>query len=50
MNPERWQRVKELLNEALDREPDTRSAFLDANCHTDIELRREVESLLESYD
>src|SRR5688572_6130668 len=50
MNPEHWQKVKELLNEALDREPEERPAFLDNKCSDDIELRREVESLLESYE
>jgi hypothetical protein len=49
MNPERWQRVKEILNEALDRDPETRGAFLDEKCHADKELRGEVESLLQSY-
>lgn len=50
MNPDRWQRVKELLDAALDLEPDTRATFLDENCSSDSELRKEVESLLESFE
>ena len=49
MNPDRWQQVKELLGETLQRAPDERAAFLDAACGGDDSLRREVESLLTSY-
>ena len=50
MNPDRWQRVKELLNEALEREPEERAAFLEERCGTDSDLRSEVDSLLASYN
>jgi serine/threonine protein kinase/Tol biopolymer transport system component len=46
MNPERWQRVKEIFGAALEREPSGRVAFLEEACAGDVELRREVESLL----
>ncbi len=46
MNPERWQRVKEVYHSALERDPAERDAFLAGMCRHDSELRREVESLL----
>ena len=46
MNPERWQRVKDLLQAALDRPPAEQQAFLSHECAGDDELRKEVESLL----
>jgi len=45
---ERWQQIKVVLEGALDREEAERTAFLDAACEGDDELRREVESLLAS--
>lgn len=42
---ERWSQISALLDEALDRPPDERSAYLDRTC-ADVELRREVEALL----
>ncbi|HYI94108.1 MAG TPA: protein kinase [Bryobacteraceae bacterium] len=49
-NPERWQRIKELLNAALDLEPTKRAAYLNENCGADTELREEVTELLSSYE
>jgi len=46
VTPERWQTVRELLNEALDYAPNERAAFLDRVCGADMALRAEVESLL----
>src|SRR5262249_43175585 len=46
MTPERWKQVDQLLQEALEREPAERAAFLDQACGDDHELRREVESLI----
>src|SRR5215813_2296753 len=46
MTSERWMQVDQLLQEALEREPEERAAFLDQACGDDDELRREVESLL----
>jgi eukaryotic-like serine/threonine-protein kinase len=43
---ERWQRVKIVLAVALELPSDQRSAFLDESCGKDLDLRREVESLL----
>src|SRR5262249_3637487 len=46
MTPERWQKIDSVLAEALGRDPEERSSFLDTACGDDSDLRREVESLL----
>ena len=46
MDAERWQRISRLYHEARERPADQRDAFLDAQCHGDEALRREVASLL----
>jgi WD40 repeat protein/serine/threonine protein kinase len=48
MTPERWQQVKAIFDQAVDREPASRAAFLRERCGNDEELQREVESLLAS--
>jgi len=48
MTPERYQQIGNLLERALEIEPEGRSAFLDEACAGDPELRREVESLIAS--
>ena len=45
---DRWVRIEHLFYAALDQEPDSRGAFLDQACQDDAELRKEVESLLQS--
>ncbi len=50
MKPERWGQIDKLLEEALDREPNQRWAFLKQACPDDAELRKEVEALLEAHD
>jgi non-specific serine/threonine protein kinase/serine/threonine-protein kinase len=47
--PEQWQRIKEIVGAALEREPVERGAFLDQVCLQDKELRAEVESLLAAH-
>ncbi|HYP07106.1 MAG TPA: protein kinase [Bryobacteraceae bacterium] len=49
-SPDRWQRVKEVLNAALDLEPKQRAAYLVETCGEDTLLREEVTELLASYD
>jgi len=49
MTPERWQQVKKLLAEALDRAPEERRAYLDRACG-EPEMRREVESLIAAHE
>ena len=46
MTPERWRQIERVCQEALDRAPDDRAAFLDRACAGDAALRQEVESLL----
>ena len=49
MNPERWQRIKEILDVSLRLEPHERPAYLTRACEGDTEMREEVESLLEAH-
>ena len=46
MTPERWQQVKAVLAEALERPPGERAALLEEACGGDPSLRAEVESLI----
>ena len=50
MTPERWQRIKPLLQSALERDPADRSAFLAAECAGDEALRNDVVSLITSHE
>jgi eukaryotic-like serine/threonine-protein kinase len=49
MEPERWQKVKELFGAALERPSAERGAFLAEACASDSSLRAEVESLLNAH-
>ena len=46
MKPERWERLKELFQSALEREPGRRSEYLKEACAGDDSLREEVESMM----
>jgi non-specific serine/threonine protein kinase/serine/threonine-protein kinase len=46
---EQWEKIKEIVGAALDREPSERSAFLDGACSNDDALRAEVDSLLSAH-
>ena len=48
MTPEQWQRVREILGDALELKPEERAAFLERECGADSFVLREVESLLAS--
>src|SRR5437764_4168435 len=50
MKAERWQQVNDLFQSAAERAPEERATFRDRGCHGDEGLRREVESLLASYE
>lgn len=50
MTSERWQQVNELFQLAAERTPEERTAFLQTACGDDEGLRREVESLIASYE
>ena len=44
-----WEKVKELFDAALNRNPDERAEFLAEACGSDSSLRQEIESLLSAY-
>ena len=46
MTPERWQQVARVFQSAMEQEPSTRDAYVASACDGDVELQREVESLL----
>ncbi len=46
MNHERWQRIKQLYNAALEVDPGQRDAFLKEACAGDESIRKEIERLL----
>jgi serine/threonine protein kinase/Tfp pilus assembly protein PilF len=50
MKAERWKQVNDLFQSAVERAPEERAAFLDEACYDDEGLRREVDSLLTSYE
>jgi serine/threonine protein kinase/tetratricopeptide (TPR) repeat protein len=50
MTPERWQRIKSLLESALEHAPRERAAFLKQACADDPLLQIEVESLIASHE
>jgi eukaryotic-like serine/threonine-protein kinase len=50
MTPQRWLRVTELFEAALERGAEERAALLGQGCNGDEELRREVESLLATHE
>jgi predicted ATPase/serine/threonine protein kinase len=50
MSSERWERTKEILEQALCLASQEREAYLGAACGADTDLRRELESLIASHD
>ena len=50
MQPERWNRVKEILGFSLELRPDDRPEYLAKACAGDPDLLREVESLIASFE
>ena len=50
MTPERWQRIKSLLESALARKPQERAAFLKEACADDPSLQNHVQSLIASHE
>ena len=49
-DPERWRRIEDLLDEALERPAGERRAFLDRACGHDPELREQMEALLTAHE
>jgi len=50
LTPEAWQRVREVLDRAIELDPADRAKYLDETCGGDRELRQEVESLMASFE
>src|SRR5450631_4647009 len=50
MSSGRWERTKEILEQALRLAPQERQAYLGAACGADADLRGELESLIASYE
>src|SRR6202049_658852 len=50
MSSERWERTKEILEQALCLAPEARQAYLESACGADADLRMEVESLIVAHE
>ena len=50
MDPERWQKVKELFDAVLELSPEERAQSLAAACAGDSDLQREVEQLIAAHE
>lgn len=50
MHPDRWKQIEEILEAVLERPSGERAAFLAEACAGDEALRREVETLINSYE
>ena len=50
MTPQRFRQVRNVFDALLDREPATRTAFLEEACHGDEELRSEVQRLADAHE
>jgi eukaryotic-like serine/threonine-protein kinase len=50
MEPERWQKIKELFGAALERKPAERSSFVAQSCASDPALLAELQSLLAAHE
>jgi len=50
VTPEQWTRLKVVFQEALDQPTEVRRAWLEEECHGDVALLREAESLLHTFD
>jgi len=48
MTPELWQRLKPLFHAALEEGVQSRAAFVDAACNGDLELKKNLEQLLQA--
>jgi hypothetical protein len=48
MKPERWKQIDELLDAALQLDPEKRAVFLEQACANDEDLKKKIETLLAS--
>jgi len=49
-DPDRWRRLDDLFHAACDLDPSARPAFLEQACGGDLDLQRQLESLLQSAE
>ena len=50
MSPDRWHRVKQVLETALELSGEERTSYVERECHGDTALRSEIEGLIRSYE
>ena len=50
MTPERWRKVEDIFQNALDLSPEERSRYVIETCGNDESLRRDVQLLLSQHD
>ncbi|HUC28334.1 MAG TPA: protein kinase [Candidatus Acidoferrum sp.] len=50
MTPERWQKVRDVLHEAMQLKPEERHTYLDHWCADDDDLRQQISELLEAEE
>lgn len=50
MSPERWKKIEDIFQEALDIAPSERQKFIEESCDDDAELRDEVEKLVARFE
>jgi len=50
MDAERWQKIKNVFDAVQEIEPEKREKFLDDACGNNLDLRRQVEGLIDSLD
>jgi serine/threonine protein kinase len=49
VKPDRWQKLKEIFDEAVEMDASHRAVFLEKACQDDADLKREAEALLERH-
>ena len=50
LSSEQWETIQDLFHRALERPIEERDTFLDSVCADDLEIRREVDSLLAAHE
>ncbi len=48
-DPRRWEKVKDILTEAIETPVEARDSFIDGSCGFDVELKAEIRRLMEEY-
>ncbi|MEW6737399.1 MAG: hypothetical protein AB1489_39320, partial [Acidobacteriota bacterium] len=50
MSASRWEQIEKIFYALLDKKPEQRANLIDEMCAGDLELKKEVESLISAYD